>query len=875
MAIPLTIAGTNPTRHPLEQPILSISVAHSNDGPERRVDALGLSKKIVDLLRDEWGIENLFPPQAEALPSALAGKNLMLTIPTASGKSLVAHLTIVHRLTTDLEGLRALYIVPLKALATEKVEELREIGNVVGLRVGLAIGDREGETGSIEDCDILVCTSEKLDSLLRSRSELLNKIGIVVSDEFHLLHDPGRGPTLEVLLSRIRHQRPDAQIIALSATVGNCEKLANWLNAELIQSDWRPVALHSGTLTGLDVRIHRIDGTGTEEWPEPREIQGRTTRSLQAALDDTVRVGGQLLVFVNSRASAQKEARELGKHIRKKIADQDPIYDPDLSDKWNDLADSFTRREDTSAMGGRLANAIRGGAAFHHAGLTGGQRKKVEEAFRKGDILCIIATPTLAQGVNLPARRVVVRDVRRWNTAAGRTLPMPVMEIRQMMGRAGRPKYDRVGDAWLLAKNKDEEFDFVEQFLLSDPEDITSKLANPTALRPEEDPALLMHVLSMISTGGMKDRDSLDRFFNKTFLATHMDAEVLASRIDEVISWLAKNEMITKEGESEEVRKRILADEQIELLTEEWEDDLPSWANSASSLSELDIAKQSSDSQPKLTPRKGPAIFGFKKASTFEFEEPETPELPTMTYRATILGERVSRLYLNPISGRILKDGLTLAMKILTSENAQGQVSPMSFLHLVASTPDFMPLWPRKGDYDAIQASLHGHQREFLTDSFDLDEENRMKGVLVLQSWIEESSMSGIEEEWGVQPGDLRGRVELAEWLLFAARSILANDDELSSMDNNAHRILVESLDEIHRRIRYGCKADLLGLVSLRGVGRVRAREMANLLGVSNAADIAELTEKDKSKLSDLRGWSPKLVENLMNTAGRAIRRKK
>ncbi|MBT3357907.1 MAG: DEAD/DEAH box helicase [Euryarchaeota archaeon] len=875
MAIPLTIAGTNPTRHPLEQPILSISVAHSNDGPERRVDALGLSKKIVDLLRDEWGIENLFPPQAEALPSALAGKNLMLTIPTASGKSLVAHLTIVHRLTTDLEGLRALYIVPLKALATEKVEELREIGNVVGLRVGLAIGDREGETGSIEDCDILVCTSEKLDSLLRSRSELLNKIGIVVSDEFHLLHDPGRGPTLEVLLSRIRHQRPDAQIIALSATVGNCEKLANWLNAELIQSDWRPVALHSGTLTGLDVRIHRIDGTGTEEWPEPREIQGRTTRSLQAALDDTVRVGGQLLVFVNSRASAQKEARELGKHIRKKIADQDPIYDPDLSDKWNDLADSFTRREDTSAMGGRLANAIRGGAAFHHAGLTGGQRKKVEEAFRKGDILCIIATPTLAQGVNLPARRVVVRDVRRWNTAAGRTLPMPVMEIRQMMGRAGRPKYDRVGDAWLLAKNKDEEFDFVEQFLLSDPEDITSKLANPTALRPEEDPALLMHVLSMISTGGMKDRDSLDRFFNKTFLATHMDAEVLASRIDEVISWLAKNEMITKEGESEEVRKRILADEQIELLTEEWEDDLPSWANSASSLSELDIAKQSSDSQPKLTPRKGPAIFGFKKASTFEFEEPETPELPTMTYRATILGERVSRLYLNPISGRILKDGLTLAMKILTGENAQGQVSPMSFLHLVASTPDFMPLWPRKGDYDAIQASLHGHQREFLTDSFDLDEENRMKGVLVLQSWIEESSMSGIEEEWGVQPGDLRGRVELAEWLLFAARSILANDDELSSMDNNAHRILVESLDEIHRRIRYGCKADLLGLVSLRGVGRVRAREMANLLGVSNAADIAELTEKDKSKLSDLRGWSPKLVENLMNTAGRAIRRKK
>ncbi|SVC36871.1 uncharacterized protein METZ01_LOCUS289725, partial [marine metagenome] len=116
------------------------------------------------MLRDDWGIEELFPPQAEALPHALSGRNVMLTIPTASGKSLVAHLAIVHRLTSDLEGARALYIVPLKALATEKVAELREIASAVGLRVGLAIGDRGGEAGMIEEADILVCTSEKLDS---------------------------------------------------------------------------------------------------------------------------------------------------------------------------------------------------------------------------------------------------------------------------------------------------------------------------------------------------------------------------------------------------------------------------------------------------------------------------------------------------------------------------------------------------------------------------------------------------------------------------------------------------------------------------------------------------------------------------------------
>ena len=147
----------------------------------------------------------------------------MLTIPTASGKSLVAHLTMIQRLISDLNGARGLYIVPLKALASEKVEELQELASLVGLRVGIAIGDRSSENSGIDDSDILVCTSEKLDSILRTREEVMEKIGVVVADEFHLLHDISRGPTLEVLLSRIRHSQPEAQLIALSATVGNSQ----------------------------------------------------------------------------------------------------------------------------------------------------------------------------------------------------------------------------------------------------------------------------------------------------------------------------------------------------------------------------------------------------------------------------------------------------------------------------------------------------------------------------------------------------------------------------------------------------------------------------------------------------------------------------
>ena len=148
-----------------------------------------------------------------------------------------------------------------------------------------------------------------------------------------------------------------------------------------------------------------------------------------------------------------------------------------------------------------------------------------------------------------------------------------------------------------------------------------------------------------------------------------------------------------------------------------------------------------------------------------------------------------------------------------------------------------------------------------------------MKGALVVQSWMEEASLDSIEEEWGVQPGDLRSRVELMEWLLFAMRRILSEDQNLANFERDAHKILYDSIDEVHRRVRFGCKADILGLVSIKGIGRVRAREMAETLGVSNALDVSEITERDKARLSDLRGWSPKLVDNLVRSAGKSVRR--
>ena len=831
-----------------------------------------IDERLKKMLEENWGITQLFPPQARALPNSLDGRNLMLAIPTASGKSLVAHITMAHRLSNDLKGMRGVYIVPLKALASEKFRELSEICKSVDLKVGLAIGDRSSENNFVEDSDVLVCTSEKLDSMLRSNPSLMDDIGIVVADEFHLLQDPSRGPTLEILLSRIRHRVEGAQILALSATVGNANDLAEWLDADLVKSEWRPIALYSGTLTGLDLRYHSVESPGGDfSLPESKRLDGGVNKNLHSVLDDTTEMSKQMLVFVASRSSAQKEARELSKHVKSKLDAGGHNFSDSVTESWEEMANSLSVRESSSVTAKALANAVRGGVGFHHAGLTSSQRRVVEEGFRTGNLLCIVATPTLAQGVNLPASRVVIRDSRRWSTVAARSMPLPVMEVRQMMGRAGRPGFDEFGESFLVSKSKQDEDSLIDLYLKGEPEDVTSKLANPGAQNAEEDGALLAHILSIVATAGIDDRDAISRFLSKTFLSSQMNPETLEARTDDVLYWLCENGMIERRGESKQVENRIKESKTAER-EEDWQDEMPSWANSATAIPGLDLIPKE-ETQRRFTPRRGPAIFGFKKASMYKPSDSFIPEPATMTYAPTQLGVRVSRLYLNPISGRIIQDGLRKAIDIISGKDNVGQVSPLSLLHLASCTPDFLPLWPRKNDYGAIQEVLHGREREFLSTTTDLEEERRMKGALVVNSWMDEDSLDSIENDWGVQAGDLRSRVELIEWLLYAMRRILSEDEDLGMMDRSAHKILYESIDEVHRRVRYGCKADILGLVAIRGVGRVRAREMSDTLGVNDASDLSTITERDKSRLSDLRGWSPKLVDKLVDSANKAVRR--
>jgi len=206
--------------------------------------------KVFSLL-EQKGFSSLRPSQYKSIKAGLFDdKNLLVCTPTASGKTLVAELAALNGIVHD-RG-KALYVVPLRALASEKYKQFTR--DYPQIKVGVSSGEVDSDDAYLERYDLIVLTSEKLDSLLRHHARWLRSVKTAVFDEIHLLHDPTRGPTLEVVITLLRQLLPDLQIIGLSATIGNPEVLASWLNAELVVDSWRPVKLHKGVFVDGVVR---------------------------------------------------------------------------------------------------------------------------------------------------------------------------------------------------------------------------------------------------------------------------------------------------------------------------------------------------------------------------------------------------------------------------------------------------------------------------------------------------------------------------------------------------------------------------------------------------------------------------------------------
>ena len=664
-----------------------------------KFDELDIKPSVKEALRNQRYVD-LYPPQEEALPIALRGKNLMLAVPTASGKSLVAYLAILNSV---LSGGKAIYIVPLRALASEKYEDLKAFEGR-GVRVALSVGDFDSEEQTLERYDVIVATSEKMDSMLRHRAGWLEKVSIVVADEVHLINDPERGPTLEVTLTKFRMMNPRAQIIALSATIRNSKDVADWLGAEHVTSEWRPVPLKEGTYLDGEIRFSDNSCRDIADLGDP----------VASLVNDCLSGGGQALVFVNTRKSTESLARSLRSVVMKHV---DRASMPRRGAKGLALDD-----EEPTSLGHRLSECIRSGVAFHNAGLTNEQRKRVEGLFREGKIKCIVATPTLAAGINLPARMVVVRETSRYDADYGNS-SIPVLEIKQMCGRAGRPKYDKFGEAVIVAKDEENRSFLLENYLLAEPEDIFSKLG--------AEPALRSHILAAIATRSVGSEEEIRRFIEHSFLATQTDLSFLEETLMRIIAFLQEKDMI-----------RVEADGGI---------------------------------------------------------------------KATFFGKRVSDLYLDPASAVVLRDAL----------ERFHEGCGFGILHALASTTELQPLYMKRNDSGWVEELLEEKRPEMLIDPpDDLNQYEfylaSVKTASLVLDWVQERSEEEIEKKFGIGPGDIRNKVEIAGWMAYSMDQLCA------IFRKEAHA----SLESMTRRISKGVREELLEVAKLRGIGRVRARAL-------------------------------------------------
>jgi helicase len=426
---------------------------------------------------------------------------------------------------------------------------------------------------------------------------------------------------------------------------------------------------------------------------------------------DTVEEGGQCLVFVSSRRNAEAFAKRAAGAIKS--------GEPELKTYAEKIAGGAE-----TEMARTLALCVGQGAAFHHAGLSRAERSVVEEGFRKGHIKCISSTPTLAAGLNLPARRVIIRDYLRFSAGEGMQ-PIPVSEYHQMAGRAGRPRLDPYGEAVLIAKDARQVGELFDCYIEAAAEEVHSKIAEPSAL--------YTHVLSIIASGFAATKGELAEFMNRSFYVhEHRQGRLMQRAVDAALTFLIRSEMVLEIGE-------------------------------------------------------------HLGASEF--------------------GSLVSRLYIDPRS----------AAMIVSALREQEEYFDLGLLQTICGTPDMPRLYVRNSDQLAIDRMIEAHESE-LWAPYPSDEEEMegyyraLKTAMLLSDWTDELTDAKICERYAVGPGDVYGMVESVNWLLHATA-------ELSRMFVPAFH---PAIREYEICMKNGIRRELLPLVKLRGIGRVRARRLFN-----------------------------------------------
>ncbi|MEX0862043.1 DEAD/DEAH box helicase [Nitrosopumilus sp.] len=687
------------------------------------IEKLELSDSAIEFLKSQ-GFTKLYPPQADSVKSGLLdGKSILVSAPTASGKTLIAMLAMLNYLSKN-KG-KIIYLSPLRALAAEKFIEFKKLEKIsLGnkIKVAISTGDFETIEKNLDSSNVLVLTNEKMDSIIRHGTEWVEEIGLVISDEVHLIGDESRGPTLEMILTQLKLLDPKPQIVGLSATITNSDEIANWLGCTLVKNDWRPVPLTEGVCDGGQITMN--DG-------KTFEIE----RSLRGTPIDlgvqSVQQGGQSLVFaetrVRSKALATKAADAISQILEKK-----EIIELEKTSK------KILSENEHTELVKTLALLVKKGVAFHHAGLNQKCRETIETEFRKGTIKLLSSTPTLAAGVNLPARRVVISNVNRYNAKVGANRPISILEYKQLCGRAGRPQYDDYGESIIVGNGNTE--DLMEYYINGEPEPIVSKITDDKSLRT--------HILSVIVTHpGIKKEEILE-FFLQTLGGLQSRKPTIKFAIDISLRFLSSKFLIIKKGDR---------------------------------------------------------------------------------YAATEFGKKTSMLYIDPLTATYFRDSI---------ENiSQERKHTFGFLHLITNCEDFFPKFSlRQKDYESASLMIENNSSQLLEP---ISEYDCSRSLLALQFWITESTELSLSDNLGIESGDMHRMTESANWLVYCLREISKHVERAD---------LLEELGDLRKRIVYGIREELLDLVRIKGIGRVRARALYKH-GIKTLDDLRKIPV---NKLADI-----------------------
>ena len=463
-------------------------------------------------------IKDFNPAQKEVIKSGYIedSKNYIISIPTASGKTVLG---ILPALKTILEGGKAVYAAPLLSIQNEKVKEFKAFEEH-----GISVGKHPS------GADLSVMVFESFDALTRFSWNVLRDVDTLIIDEFHMIGDYSRGPSLECAITRAKIINPSIRIIALSATLRNIEEIEGWLEGSCIEHDYRPVPLHKDVLNAEDFNTKNKNDVITK------------------VLKDAIKDSSQVLSFVSTRRFTESLATYVAKKINKNINKVQREKFSEVADKILEVPKKKGSLPTTTCT--KLAESCAHGVAFHHAGLFNEQKEIIEEEFRAGNILMITATPSLMYGVNLPSKTVVIRDHTRWTSRGPQ--PIPVFDYEQMSGRAGRPLYDDVGYSYLIAKTIDEADDLEDYYINGEIEKTNSKLV-------DNKDAIYKQIIAQIASTLSKNLDDLTEFFEKTLYGYQMNAdssmsffasESLKYELENALEFLLKNGIIraTPEG---------------------------------------------------------------------------------------------------------------------------------------------------------------------------------------------------------------------------------------------------------------------------------------------------------------------------------------